>query len=136
MMDLLRTLLYVADQNEAEVKEKERSRATSFVVTVRQLEEREWQAMAAKLRRRQQLLGAEAIESEDDDGDALEMVVTALAKSKQPLTTHEIMRHLQRARLLSVEFPAAAKAQTASLLARLRVANRVWQDPHGRWSLF
>ena len=135
-MDLLRTLLYVADQNEAEVKEKERSRATSFVVTVRQLEEREWQAMAAKLRRRQQLLGAEAIESEDDDGDALEMVVTALAKSKQPLTTHEIMRHLQRARLLSVEFPAAAKAQTASLLARLRVANRVWQDPHGRWSLF
>lgn len=134
-MDLLRTLLWVADQNATEVREKERSRTVSVVVTARQIEEKEWAGMTAKLRRRQQLLGEEALESEDDDGEALELVMEALTKSRHPLTAHEVMRHLQRARLLSVEFPAAAKAQTTALLARLRVANLVWQDPHGRWSL-
>ena len=135
MMDLLKTLLWVADQNASEVREKERSRSVSVVVTARQIEENEWAGMTAKMRRRQQLLGEDALEVEDDEGEALELVVDALTKTRQPLTTHEVMRHLQRARLLSVEFPAAAKAQTAALLARLRVANRVWQDQNGRWSL-
>lgn len=134
-MDLLKTLLWVADENAAEVRERERSRTGTAIVTAREIEENEWQAMTAKLRRRQQLLGDAALENEDDDGEALELVVHALAQSKHPLTTHEVMRHLQRARLLSVEFPAAAKAQTTALLVRLRVANRVWQDPHGRWAL-
>lgn len=133
-MDLLKTLLWVADENAAEVRERERSRAGAAIVTAKEIEESEWQAMTAKLRRRQQLLG-DALESEDDEGEALELVMHTLTQSKQPLTTHEVMRHLQHARLLSVEFPAAAKAQTTTLLNRLRVANRVWQDQHGRWAL-
>jgi len=136
MMDLLKTLLWVADENAAEVREREKSRAQrSVVLTAQQIEEHEWRGMQQKLLRRQQLLG-DALESDDDDGEALTLVVTVLAQSKGPLTTFEVMRHLQRARLLSVEFPAAAKAQTTTLLGRLRVANRVWQDQNGRWSLF
>jgi hypothetical protein len=135
MMDLLKTLLWVADENAAEVRERERSRVGSAIVTAKEIEESEWQAMTAKLRRRQQLLG-EALESEDeDDGEALVLVMHVLTQSKHPLTAFEVMRHLQRARLLSLEFPAAARAQTTALLNRLRVANRVWQDTHGRWSL-
>jgi hypothetical protein len=134
MMDLLKTLLWVADENAAEVRERERSRVGSAIVTAKEIEESEWQAMTAKLRRRQQLLG-EALESEDDEGEALELVMHALTQTKHPLTTHEVMRRLQHARLLSVEFPAAAKAQTTALLTRLRVANRVWQDRSGRWAL-
>jgi hypothetical protein len=136
MMELLKTLLWVADQNAAEVRENERSRGNRVgCLTARQIEEHEWRGMQQKLSRRQRLLG-DALESEDDDGEALTQVVTALAQGKGPLTTFEVMRHLQRARLLSVEFPAAAKAQTTTLLGRLRVANRVWQDQNGRWSLF
>lgn len=136
MMELLKTLLWVADQNAAEVRENERSRGNRVgCLTAQQIEEHEWRGMQQKLLRRQRLLG-DALESEDDDGEALTQVVTVLAQGKGPLTTFEIMRHLQRARLLSVEFPAAAKAQTTTLLGRLRVANRVWQDQNGRWSLF
>lgn len=135
-MDLLKMLLWVADYNAAELREKERSRSVrAVVVTAQQIEEQEWRGMTEKLRRRQQLLGAETLELEDDEGEALELVVAILSRSRQPLTAHEVMRQLQRERLLSVEFPAAAKAQTTALLGRLRVANRVWQDPYGRWSL-
>ena len=131
-MDLLKMLLWVADENAAERREQERSRATRQIMPL-QLEEQEWRATQARAQRRQTLLG-DALDGADDEGDALELVVLALSKGK-PLTTHEVMRHLQRAKLLSVEFPAAARQQTTTLLQRLRVANRVWQDPHGRWSL-
>jgi hypothetical protein len=135
-MDLLKTLLWVADQNAAEVRERERSRSRSGILTAQQIEEHEWRGMLHKLHRRQQLLGVDTLENEDDDGVALETVIVVLAKSGKPLTAHEVMRHLQRAHgLLSVQFPAAAKAQTRALLERLRVANRVWQDSYGRWSL-
>jgi hypothetical protein len=135
-MDLLKTLLWVADQNAAEVRERERVRSRLGNLTAQQIEEHEWRGMLHTLRRRQQLLGADTLENEDDDGAALETVIVVLTKSGKPLTAHEVMRHLQRAHgLLSVRFPAAAKAQTRALLERLRVANRVWQDPYGRWSL-
>ena len=135
-MGLMEMLLWVADDNAATLREKERSRATTTrAVTPAQLEAAEWKSLTAKLQRRQQLLGAEIVEDEDDEGEALELVVTVLSQAKHPLTAFEVMRQLQRARLLSLEFPAAARQQTQALLSRLRVANRVWQDPHGRWSL-
>lgn len=132
-MGVLETLLWVADENAADLREKERSRAGSL--TAKQLEDREWQAMTAKLQRRRTLLGDELLEGEEDEGEALELVMSVLAHAKHPLTVFELMRQLQRAKLLSLEFPAAARQQTAALLSRLRVANRVWQDSHGRWSL-
>lgn len=135
-MDLLKMLVWVADQNAAEVRERERSRDSGRILTARQIEEHEWNGMVQRMRRRQQLLGSDTVENEDDEGFALETVVTVLAQSKHPLTTHEIMRRLQRRHgLLSVKFPAAAREQTRALLSRLRVANRVWQDSYGRWSL-
>lgn len=132
-MGVLETLLWMADENAAALREKERSRAGNL--TAKQIEEREWHAMVAKLQRRRTLLGDELLEGEEDEGEALELVVSILAGAKQPLTVFELMRQLQRAKLLSLEFPAAARQQTAALLTRLRVANRVWQDSHGRWSL-
>jgi len=126
-------LLWVADENAQEVREKERSRRQQHV-TAGQLEKRDWDALTAKVRRRQQLLG-DVLDGEEDDGEALELVVAALAAGKGPLTVFEVMRQLQRFGLLSLEFPAAARQQTLAMLSRLRVANRVWQDPHGRWSL-
>lgn len=131
-MELLKTLLWVADENAAERREQERSRVGRQIMPS-QLEEQAWRATQARAQRRQTLLG-DALDGADDEGEALELAMLALARGK-PLTTHEVMRHLQRAKLLSVEFPAAARQQTITLLQRLRVANRVWQDPHGRWSL-
>jgi predicted DNA-binding ribbon-helix-helix protein len=131
-MGVLDTLLWMADENANEVREKERSRRQH--VTAGQLEEQEWAALTAKVQRRQRLLG-DMVEDEEDEGEALELLVSVLAESKGPLTLFEVMRQLQRLGLLSLEFPAAARKQTSALLYRLRVANRVWQDPHGRWSL-
>lgn len=132
-MGVLETLLWMADENAAAVREKERSRAGMAKVV--HAEEREWKGMLARLQRRRTLLGDELVEDEEDEGEALELVVGILAHAKQPLTVFELMRHLQKQKLLSLEFPAAARQQTQALLSRLRVANRVWQDSHGRWSL-
>lgn len=132
-MDLLKTLLWVADQNATERREQERSRVARGQLTPSQLEEHAWKGVQARAQRRLTLLG-DALDGADDEGEALELVVLALSRGK-PLTTHEVMRHLQRRKLLSLEFPAAARQQATTLLQRLRVANRVWQDSHGRWSL-
>lgn len=128
--EVLSTLLHIADEN-AKQPRAVRPRG----LTPADIERVEWESFQAKMQRRARLLGDDLLAEDDDDGEALVLVVTVLAGSKTPLTAFEVMRALQKHRHLSHSFPAAARAQTLSLLGKLRVANRVWQDPFGRWAL-
>lgn len=128
---ILDMLVYIADENA-----KSRTAAPKPQgVTQADIEAAEWRHLEARVSRRRRVLGDAVVELEDDDGDAMLLLVDCLTRAKQPMTTFELMRALQQSRLLSLEFPGAARQQCLAMLERLRVANRIWQDPHGRWAL-
>ncbi len=83
----------------------------------------------------------EAVEISDmdeDDVDGLLALIGALEEAREArraLTMSEIVKALQRDKVLSLEFPAAARQQASAMLSRLRGLNRVWSDAQGRWSL-
>lgn len=129
---ILEMLVYIADENTSTRSVPQTPRG---VLTRADIEAAQWRHVEARINRRRKVLGDDLVADEDDDGDALLLVVDCLATSKQPLTTFELMRALQRSRLLSHEFPSAARAQCLGMLERLRVAGKVWQDTHGRWAL-
>lgn len=129
---ILDMLVYIADENS---KNRASKPTRTEALTAADLEKLEWNYLKARLQRRQKILGEDLVGEEDDDGDALLLIIDALAESKTPLTTFELMRKLQQARFLSYEFTAAAREQCKVMLTKLRVANRIWQDQHGRWSL-
>jgi len=128
---ILDMLVHIADENAKNLKPVKQAQN----LTAADLEKIEWDYLAARLQRRQRILGEELVAGEDDDGDALLLIVDVLTTSKTPLTTFELMRKLQHARFLSHEFTAAAREQCKAMLDKLRVANLIWQDPHGRWTL-
>jgi hypothetical protein len=127
---VLDMLVHIADEN---VKDR-RALAPNKGLTAADIERIEWAAVEAKKRRRAEILGSDLCE-DDDEGDMLMELVDVLTGSRTPLTTWELVQSLQSRRLLSHQFPAAARQQCLTLLGRLRVANKVWQDPHGRWAL-
>ena len=153
-MGILDMLTHIASENAEDFKSRDRSRGPGLTeAALAVLEEnREWDAFKVKLLRRQALVGdayenAEsaadaagaadeaiaAVIDDEDDTDMLLDIMGVLERSKQALTIFEIVRALQAADVLSTQFTAAARAQTVSLLGKLRAANRVWQDPQGRW---
>jgi hypothetical protein len=72
--------------------------------------------------------------ADEDDIDMLLSLAAVLEAAKTPLTISEIVRALQHNRVLALEFPATARAQTKRLLMKMRELNRAWQDTQGRWS--
>lgn len=131
LRDILETMLHIADENAATWRPRGKLR----LVTAQTVEDLEWRALHAKLDARRTLLGDDVLAGEDDDGDDIVQVFIVLHAAAGPLTLSEVTSRLQVRGLLSVSFPAAARRQTQALLERLRVANRVWQDRHGRWTL-
>lgn len=151
VVGLLDMMMHIADENAAEVRQKERSRSMNGtqVVTAADLEQQEWEAFKAKLSRRARLLkdgqvvdtianGSE-IDVEEDDIDMLIALIAVLERARESrvkmLTVSEAVRGLQQAKVLSMEFAAPARAQTQRLLKKLREMNRVFEDQHGRWAL-
>ncbi len=141
--DLLKMMLHLADLNAREVKAPYRRGR----VTAAMLEEQEWDAFKAKLHRRKLLLSSngglfsddevEDLETSDlneDDVDNLLALIVAL-EAKPSSTMTEIVRVLQRDKVLTLEFPASARMQAQRMLGRLRELNRAWCDERGRWSL-
>jgi hypothetical protein len=129
--NVLDMLVHIADEN----VQSRRVSTQAKGLTAADIERMEWQSFEAKMKRRAEVLGADLLAECDDDGDSLMLVLLALSAHKGPMTTWEVMRDLQRQRLLSHAFPAAARAHTTVLLNKLRVANKVWQDTYGRWAL-
>lgn len=143
MSQLLDMLMHIADENSKTYK---RPVQRASVVTAAMLEQRDWDAFKARIERRKKLLmpGArkdsddEFVDMDEDDIDLLLAVVSVLERAKETrvmLTLSETMRELQRAKVVSLEFPASARAQTQRMLTRLRELNRAWSDSKGRWGL-
>lgn len=133
----------------------------SRLITQADIEDQEWQAFKAKLNQRKRLFGAMELEDEEmvslasgtgssqedgvdvetmdeDDVDTLLSLIGVMEdakETKKSLTIAEIVRELQRSKVLSLEFPASARMQAQRMLGRLRKLNRVWVDPRGRWAL-
>lgn len=143
---ILDMMLHIADENAREVKEQERARPRSReggIVTAATLEKQEWEAFKARLVQRDKYLGAgfdEAVVDEDDFDMLLALIGVLERVSEGPdgdrrrggLTLSEIVRELQNDKVLSREFPAAARTQAQRLLGMLRTLNRVWVDQQGR----
>ncbi len=155
-------MLHLADLNAAEAK-LSKIRGKQGVVTTAMLEEQEWDAFKAKLRKRSKLLAAKTstnteartdshvqlvppepvVEDIDEDDvdmllsliDTLERAAQSSTSREQTMTLSEITRALQNNKVLSTEFTATAREQTKRLLRKLREMNRIWQDTHGRWAL-
>ena len=139
-------LLHIADENANAVREQERSRPRvheGSIVTVATLEKQEWEAFKARLVQRDKYLGAGFDDTvvDEDDFDMLLALIGVLERVAEGpdgerrrvgLTLSEIVRELQNDRVLSREFPAAARTQAQRLLGMLRTLNRVWVDPQGR----
>ena len=146
---LLDTMLMLADQNAQEIRERRWShRAPAADMTAALIEKQEWDAFRAKLQRRKALLLKSQNDEADDaldvdvDEDDLDMLLTvvdvldaAWHSKSSGLTVSDVVRALQRNKVLSVEFTASARAQTKRLLTKLRQMNRAWQDAQGRWAL-
>lgn len=163
MSNLLEMMCFLADENAREVKVpyrrgRRRGRrgtdeapSSSNLVTAAMLEDQEWNAFKASLDRRRRLLSggshvdldsdiadSDIADMDEDDGGALLSLIAALEDARErrrALTMAEIVRVLQRERVLTLEFPAAARQQAQNMLGKLRGLNRVWCDPQGRWSL-
>ena len=119
------------------------------LVTSATIETQEWDAFKAKLAARSRLLKAgvrlralktEDVDVDEDDVDMLLSMIDALERAQaaptaSPRTIHEIVRAMQRDKVLSLEFASAARAQARRLLVLLREMNRVYQDSQGRWAL-
>ena len=142
LASMLDMMLHIADTNAAEVRNKRRQ--TGNLVTSAFLEKLEWNAFKARLTRRSKLLRSgkvatldgDSADCEEDDVDLLLGVVAVLERTKgESRTLSEIARALQTDRVLSIEFPAGARAQTQRLLTKLRDMSRVYQDEYGRWAL-
>ena len=148
MSDLMDMMLHLADENAAEFKRRRWGlRECRRVMTLADVELQEWAAFKARLASRSRLLekGTTAatfanVDIDEDDSDMLLSMLGALERAKDSaglsaLTVSEIVRQMQQDRVLSMEFIAAARAQTVRLLSKLREMNRVYQDQHGRWAL-
>ena len=131
--DLLQHLIYIADLNSDEVKARLLSRIGLTVPTVAEQENTEWETFRAKLDRRRKHISEDELDDEDD-ADVLIVLLHILDESKTPLTIFELMRALQKAKVLSLEFPSTARAQTISMLVKLQNANRARLSTHGLWS--
>lgn len=150
-MGVLDMLLHLADENAREFKERDRSRTHAPKVTLALLERQEWAAFVARLKRRRTLLHLDdaeaqlgpqpgddeaiALDVDEDDIDMLLSVVVVLDRATAPMTLSEIVREMQQAKVLSLEFIASAREQTKRLLTKLRELHRAWSDDQGRWSL-
>lgn len=136
-MGLMDMMLYIADENARDARGREQARPR--LVTAAMLENIEWQAFLAKIKNKHAYLrtGSSAVDELDVDEDDVEFLwalASVLDAAKTPMTLSEIVRALQHQRVLSLEFVAAARAQTKRLLAKMRALNRVWQDDQGRWA--
>ena len=134
--DLLRTLVWIADENAREVRERRWSRGAP---NTEPEVDREWDAFVNRLEKRRSALrlagdpNADDLDLDEDDLDNLATLVRVLGN--RTLTVSEVVLALQRERVLSIEFQASARAQAKRMLAVLRQVNRVWCDDYGRWSL-
>lgn len=134
-MGLLDMMLYIADENAKEFKQ--RDAAQTRIVTASMMEDLEWDAFKTRLNHQKELLRVgENFDdvAEEDDIDMLLALAEVLETAKVPLTISEIVRVLQHNRVLSLEFTSTARAQTKRLLLKMRELNRAWQDTQGRWS--
>jgi len=139
---LIDTILHIADLNAKDVKVPYTRGRRERLTTAATLEDQEWDAFKARLERRKSLLlrGSADAERDDttdldeDDIDLLLAIVGILEKSSG-FTSAEVVRELQRAKVLSLEFTAAARAQAQRMLNKLRELNRVLMDANGRWYL-
>lgn len=145
VVDVLETLVFLADLNSAEVRLAEQSRGRAkAAVTNADIEARDWNAFVARLEWRQRVVAgnptgetsrnADADSVNEDDLDMLVAMVD-LFEHAGPLVITDIVKGLQAKRVLSMEFPAAARAQTVRLLEQLRSMGRVRQDSASRWVL-
>lgn len=175
-MASLNMMLWIADQNAAEVKYRDKTRGPlrGNIVTTAMIEKQEWDAFRAKLAQRKKFLVAKsggvggsmiggrpgpvdvdilleegaALDVDEDDIDQLMALVNIFDEHYETqreragrggtglgLTLAEVVKALQRAGVVSLEFTASAREQTKRLLRKLREMNRVWQDDSGRWSL-
>jgi hypothetical protein len=132
---ILEMLVHIADLNAADVKARHLSRTGAKALTLAQQEELEWEAFRATLDRRRIQLGGTDDDIDEDEADALIALLAILDLSKTPLTIFEVMRSLQMSGVLSLEFAGPARAQALAMLGKLRVANRVFADQHGRWAV-
>lgn len=144
-------LLYIADENAREVKvpyQRRREQPRSMegsVLTEAFKEEQEWAAFKATVDRRKRLFGElsndahdSLMDMDEDDIDALIMLIGILDRARlsgKALTLAEVVRGLQRNKILTVEFTAAARARTQWMLEKLRVLKRVQVNTNGLWSL-
>jgi hypothetical protein len=134
VQSILDMLVHIADENASDLRTRRES--ASRGLTAADIDKAEWAALHARASRRRKLLGDDLVEEDaEDEGDMLLAVIGALEQAEEPLTTYDLVGRLVQARLLSHQFPAAARAQATKLLERLCVANKVWQDAHGRWAL-
>lgn len=165
IMGILDMTLWIADQNAADVKYRDKVRGPlrGSVVTEAMIEKQEWNAFRAKLAQRKKFLVSKAknvlnvddvlaegaaLDVDEDDIDQLIQLANVFNEHYESqkargvvngtnvgLTLAEIVRALQQANVLSVEFTAPAREQTKRLLQKLREMKRVWQDEQGRWAL-
>lgn len=144
VIDILETVCFIADENAAAVKLAEQSRGKVNVVTPADIENRDWNAFVKRLEWRQRVVqgnstgettsNVDADSVNEDDLDML-VVMVALFDNARPMALADIVRGLQAKRVLSMEFAAAARAQTVRLLDQLRTQGRVRKDSAGRWVL-
>lgn len=146
VVDVLEMMVHLADLNSAEVKLVEQSRGRAkAAVTAADIEARDWNAFVARLEWRQRVVAGnptgetrtntDADSVNEDDLDMLVAMVDLLDHAEQPLALADVVRGLQAKRVLSLEFAAAARAQTVRLLEQLRTMGRVRQDSAWRWVL-
>jgi hypothetical protein len=140
----LEILIHIADLNAAEIKYKRQQR--SSMVTAATIEQVEWEAFKAKVKQRARLLRAKqptakeddvtfGADVDEDDLDSILAIIGILERAKRPFTLTEVVSALQKQKVLSREFVAAARDQARRLLKKLRAMNKAYQDTQGRWSL-
>ena len=133
--DLLDMMCAIADDNAKEYREAARARAP-------RQGDAEWAQFKDRAARVNWLLSGDESEGfqvsdelEEGDAELLLELVDVLKKAKAPLTLAEVTRGLQRNKVLTVEFEAAARARAKWMLGKLRDMRRASVDPHsGRWS--
>ncbi len=148
-------MLHLAAESSAAAKEAQR-KTPLRAKTEATIENAEWTAFKARLQEQRRFFRAPGVGQDGEGGDADEAVdavdeddmdtmlalidVLDAARQRggaagQTLTLSEIVRALQRDRVLSLEFTAAARTQAQRLLTQLRALNKVYQSPLGGWAL-
>lgn len=132
---LLDMLTYIADTNAADVRVSKDVRAANR-------DEREWVKFKAKAEKVNRLLIDDqsggfsvADQLEEDDAELLVAVVEYFESKNTPQTLAEVVRGLQREKILSIEFESAARTRAKWLLKKLQEMRKIQSDVDGRWSL-